>query len=423
MGGLRDILKQRKYALTHPPTTCPTSILGQNQAVLLPSRMNYRFFLPLMTTAVLEQTVVTIVRVTTSYRAVELGLSVLWLGVITAAIAVLPLLFAVKVGRYIDQGNETRTAIMGAGLICFSCGGFALWSSLAGLLLFTAVLGLGHLMLVISQQILCATDPTPGALERNIGNYMVSNAIGQGLGPYLVGYVGGDASLPPTQWLFVAAFVASFVMFAAALFLRVGGPRKPKAEKSAPMPLRDILNLPGIRVMLFVGITVVSAQDLIVVYLPFLGAERGLAVEVVGWLLAARAVASMLSRFLFARLHLLLGHWRLMMASVLASAVSYAAIALPLPMPVLLPVVAVAGFALGIAITATIAALLNLATPETRGVANSLRITGNRAGQLVIPFSVGLIAAATSAAGIFVIIGASLAVSTALMAMQRPKES
>jgi hypothetical protein len=57
--------------------------------------MNYRFILPLLTTAVLEQTVVTIVRVTTSYRAVELGLSVVWLGVISAVIAFLPLLLAV----------------------------------------------------------------------------------------------------------------------------------------------------------------------------------------------------------------------------------------------------------------------------------------------------------------------------------------
>ena len=189
------------------------------------------------------------------------------------------------------------------------------------------------------------------------------------------------------------------------------------------MPLREILRLPGIGVILFVGVTVVSAQDLIVVYLPFLGAERGMAVEVVGWLLAARAVASVLSRFLFARLHALMGHWRLMMTSVLASAISYAAVALPLPVPVMLAVVAVAGFALGIAITATIAALLNLATPDTRGTTNSLRIMGNRAGQLVIPFSVGLVAAATGAAGIFMIIGLSLAVSTAVMAMQRPKES
>jgi MFS family permease len=358
--------------------------------------MNYRFLAPLMITAVLEQTVVTIVRVTTSYRAVELGLSVVWLGIITTAIAILPLLLAVKVGRYIDRGNETRTAVIGAGLLCISCGGFAVWPSLTGLLIFTALLGLGHLMLVISQQILCATDPTPGALERNIGNYMVANAIGQGLGPAIVGYVGGDASVPPTQWLFMAGFLGSFLMFAASLALRPGGPRKPKVGKSDPMPLRDILRLPGIGVILFVGVTVVSAQDLIVVYLP--------------------------SRFLFARLHALMGHWRLMMTSVLASAISYAAVALPLPVPVMLAVVAVAGFALGIAITATIAALLNLATPETRGTTNSLRIMGNRAGQLVIPFSVGLVAAATGAAGIFVIIGLSLAVSTAVMAMQRPKQ-
>lgn len=384
--------------------------------------MNYRFILPLMTTAILEQTVVTIVRVTTTYRAVELGLSVFWLGVITAAIAVLPLLLAVKVGRYIDKGNETKTAAAGAGLLCFACGGFALWSSLPGLLIFTALLGLGHLMLVISQQILCASDPTPGALERNIGNYMVANAIGQALGPYVVGYVGGDASIPPTQWLFTAGFLGSFLMFAAALMLRPGGPRKSRVEKSDPMPLADILRLPGIRVILFVGVTVVSAQDLIVVYLPFLGAERGMAVEVVGWLLAARAVSSVLSRFLFTRLHQLMGHWRLMLVSVLASAVSYAAVALPLPFAVILLVVAIAGFAIGIAITATIAALLNLATPETRGTANSLRIMGNRAGQFVIPFSVGLVAAATGAAGIFVIIGATLAIATAVMVLQRPKQ-
>jgi MFS family permease len=141
----------------------------------------------------------------------------------------------------------------------------------------------------------------------------------------------------------------------------------------------------------------------------------------VGWLLAARAISSVLSRFLFARLHLLMGHWRLMIVSVLTSAISFAAVALPLPTSAMLAVVSVAGFAIGVAITATIAALLNLATPETRGTANSLRIMGNRAGQLVIPFSVGLVAAATGAAGIFVIIGASLAVSTALMIVRRPK--
>ena len=49
-----------------------------------------------MSTAFHEQTVVSILRVTTSYRAVELGLSVVWLGVITAVYAILPIIFAVS---------------------------------------------------------------------------------------------------------------------------------------------------------------------------------------------------------------------------------------------------------------------------------------------------------------------------------------
>jgi MFS family permease len=383
--------------------------------------MNYRFVLPLMTTAVLEQTVVNIVRVTTSYRTVELGLSVIWLGVISAAIAILPLLLAVSVGRFIDRGYLLHSARIGAGLLCVACAGFALWPTLAGLLLFTAILGLGHLMLVISQQVLCTTDPRPGALERMIGNYMVSNAIGQGVGPYIVGWIGGDLSVPPTQLLFTIGFAGSFLMFAAALLLRPGGQGKERAEKDGkPMPLMDILRLPGLMVILFVGVTVVSAQDLIVVYLPFLGAERGLTVEIVGTLLAARAVASVASRFLFARLNLVIGHRALMLSSVGASAISFALIAAPLPMAALAVVVAVAGFALGVAITATIASLLNLATAQTRGTANSLRIMGNRAGQLIIPFSVGVVAGFTGAAGIFIIIGVSLGVSAAVMALGKP---
>ena len=107
MGGLHDINERTKYSYASCNAR-PRLDSGPAKPACPPARMNYRFLVPLMTTAFLEQTVVTIVRVTTSYRAVELGLSVVWLGVITTAIAVLPLLLAVKVGRYIDKGNETR---------------------------------------------------------------------------------------------------------------------------------------------------------------------------------------------------------------------------------------------------------------------------------------------------------------------------
>ena len=207
--------------------------------------------------------------------------------------------------------------------------------------------------------------------------------------------------------------------FASALFLRPGAPRAAPAHGSKPLPVREIAAIPGIRVIFFLSIVTVAAQDLIVVYLPVLGAERGMAVDTVGMLLAVRAVASMLSRFLFARLNELLGRWRLLIASTLAGAACYIGIALPLPLPLMHGAIAGAGFALGIAVTGSIATLLSLASAEARGTANSLRMMGNRVGQFVIPFLAGLIAAASGAAGIFLVIGVSLVASGAVAQVKR----
>jgi fucose permease len=287
------------------------------------------------------------------------------------------------------------------------------------LLLSTSLLGVAHLMLVISQQVLCTRQSGPGVMERMIGNYMVANAVGQGVGPSIVGWAGGSASIPPTHFLFWIGLLVSILTFASALMLRSGRPRVPRGEGKKPIPVGDITRIPGIRVIFFVSVVTVAAQDLIVVYMPLLGAERGIAVDAIGMLLAVRAVASMLSRFLFARLNEAFGHARLMAFSTFASALAYIGLALPLPLWGMHVVIAAAGFALGISVTVSIAGLLALASDEARGTANSLRMMGNRIGQFTIPFLASLIAAATGVAGIFLVIGVSLAASAAAVRIRR----
>ena len=127
----------------------------------------------------------------------------------------------------------------------------------------------------------------------------------------------------------------------------------------------------------------------------------------------------MASRFVYAWLSVMMGRWRLMAVSTLASAIFYAAIAAPLPIPVLVVMIAAAGFALSNSITVSIATLLATTSEEMRGTANSLRMMGNRMGQFVIPFLAGLIAAAAGVAGIFLIIGASLGISGAIAHLRR----
>ena len=79
----------------------------------------------------------------------------------------------------------------------------------------------------------------------------------------------------------------------------------------------------------------------------------------------------------------------------------------------------VMGFSLGIATTMSLTNVVDLASPAAMGTVMSLRITGNRIGQVAVPFVASLIAAATGVAGIFVIIALSLTASGAAVHFSR----
>jgi predicted MFS family arabinose efflux permease len=210
----------------------------------------------------------------------------------------------------------------------------------------------------------------------------------------------------------VVTFLVSFLLRPA--------PRPPRrAQEIKQLSVLEVARLPGLRATFFVSVVTVAAQDLIVVYLPLLGKERGLSVDTIGMLLTVRAIASMSSRFLFSRLNKALGPWTLIIVSTFIGAVSYAALALPLPLLAMHAAVAVSGFTLGVAVTGSIAGALALSTPETRGTANSLRMMGNRMGQMIIPFLAGLIATSSGAGSIFLIIGLSLAASATSIKLNR----
>jgi Major Facilitator Superfamily len=373
--------------------------------------MNSRLLFAILSTAFVEQTVITVIRVTTTYRALELDLSVVWIGVITAAYAVLPIGIGIPMGRFIDRGYDAVTTWVGGGLLIVSCAGFVLFPNLIGILVATSIMGTAHLLFVVSQQVQCTRCGTgPGAMERTIGNYMVANAVGQGVGPYIVGVAGGSASVPPTNFLFTLCLGGAVLTAALALLTRSSGTPKIPAGR-AKVPLRDLMFTPGLNAIILVSCVTVVAQDLIVVYLPLLGADRGMSVDAVGTLLAIRAIASMLSRLLYARFQFAFGRIPLTIVSSFISAVSYAAVALPLPLPVLYAAIAIAGFSLSIAMTASIAGVLAIASGGAIGTANSLRTMVNRVGQFFIPIMAGAIAAAIGTGSIFVILGIGLAAS------------
>ncbi len=385
------------------------------------SEFDFRLLVPLLIVTVLVQVVTAIIRITTSYRAFELDLSTAWLGLIAAAFAAFPIVMAVQVGRFIDRGHDALTIWVGSAILAAASAGFIIWPSAVGLLIVSTVMGSGHIMLMASQQMLCVrAAKSPRAMESVFGNYMVAGAIGQGAGPYIVGWAGGTATVPPTRLLFIIACVCAVVSLAVALAMRPrrDAPKPIPGEK--PVPVTDLLRVPGLLPVIVAGVIMISASDIVLIYVPLLGAERAIDVRDIGLLLTVRAAASMVARLFYARMVAAAGRWPLMISSTFACAAAFGALAVPVPLPGMYAIMVVMGFSFGLATTLSITIVVDMTTARARGTANTLRIMGNRLGQFVLPSGGGLVAAAAGLSALFAILAAAIAVAGAAMRWKRP---
>ena len=374
-----------------------------------PGHPGRRLIAILLLHSVITQVVTFVLRPTSAYRALELDVPAAWLGALTASFAIVPLLLAVPSGQATDRFGERLVMLVGAVLMALS--GAIFWTErggAAGLVAGSVVLGTGHLLSVVGQQAAVANTASPGRFDTAFGYYTFAASLGQAIGPGLITLLGGSGASPDTTPIFAAATALGVVLLFCTAFLRM--PVREKAGGDAATGgMSTLLRLPGLVRALLISCVVLSAVDITLVYLPALGADRGLAAGFIGLLLTLRAVASMSSRLFLGRLVARVGRRRLMIGSVALSALSMAVIAAPLPAVAMAAVVVLLGLGLGVGQPLTMSWLAEVAPPGLRGRAMSLRLTGNRLGQVLIPSAVGLVAAGVGAAGVLAATAAALA--------------
>src|SRR5262245_45317465 len=264
--------------------------------------VDWRLLTPLLAHVVITQLMVVVIRVTISYRTIELRLPVVWLGVISAGFAILPIFTAVRIGRYIDRGHDAHAAWIGSALILAAAVALWAWSTSAALLLaFTIMLGFGHMFLMASQQMLTVRSATAGGREVAVGHFMVAVAIGQGVGPLLVSWIGGEVTVPATGPLFIVGVISAALCMSIALTIRPA--LKPEHKGDGPnVPLMDLFRRPGMLAVLTASVVTVTAGDLLVIYLPLVGAERNIDANHIGLLLTVRSASALFARLFSARL-------------------------------------------------------------------------------------------------------------------------
>jgi len=377
-----------------------------------------RWVLLTLFNSALLQASIYVIRPMITYRGLELEADAQMIGILGAIYALLPVLLAVLFGRAVDKYGERTFLLVGGLGILLSAVFLRNANSITELAIFTATAGTAHLAVMVGGQTMMAKRSPTDLYDTYFGYYTFSASLGQMIGPLLGGVVAGSAGALPksTSNAFLAAAVLAVIGLIPLIISSKSSNllNQKKDASSERVRIKPLLQNKGISSAIFTSLIISSASDILVVFLPLFGQEKNFTPTAVGLLLSLRAGMAMLSRFFLGRLSSRFTARNVMIISGGISAVSCGVIFLGDTLLVCALIIAIAGFALGIGQPLTMAWVSRSSLPEERAMAISLRLTGNRLGQFILPLVAGVTAGSLGVGSVFLVLSGMLGVSTAV---------
>ena len=372
-----------------------------------------RWLWALLINVALAQASIYVMRPMITYRALENGATGYQIGLIASIYALVPLVVAVQMGRWVGRIGEVP--LLFAGCLSFIVLGisFAFLNNIIAIAAATALAGIAHLSNVAASQAMVASRSPHDLQDQNFGYFSFSTSMGHTFGPMLGGIIAGSSGVLPrssTSAFVFASILAFLALVPFFLFKSVKEVRSQEERDAAgSIKARDVIKRPGIKPAIWTSLAVASTNDVLVVILPLIGTELGISPVVIGAILSIRSAAAMVSIFSLGKLTKRFGSSTVMNFSIGISAVFlfasvYATTALTLAI-----VMAIVGFLLGIGQPLTMSIVSKKTPIEERAMAISIRLFGNRLGQFLVPLGAGALAAPFGAGAVFVGLAALIA--------------
>jgi MFS family permease len=351
-----------------------------------------------------------------SYKLLELHSNSFTVGSFGALYALFPLLLAIPLGRWINQFGEGRFIALGTLVIALSTCVLAMAHNKVEMIFLVALLGTSQLLCMTGAQALFANRTAQKNYENYFGYYTFSAALGQLIGPIVGAAVSGSSGILPHSTS--NAFYASAAIALLGLIpLFFGMPMKPTLRVTAKASrenasVKRLLSNPGMLVAMYASLAVSSTVDVLVVFLPVFGKEKGFSSGAIGVILALRAAASMLSRIKLGKLTEKIGYFRLLIGSIVASSIACVIAAFSTSPLFLGIVIVLAGLSFGVGQPMTMAWVSRISRDDERSFAVSIRLGGNRLGQFLLPAFAGVISGIFGAGAVFIALAVLLSSST-----------
>jgi MFS family permease len=353
-----------------------------------------------------------VVRPIVTYKALELGADAALVGIIGATFALAPLIFAIRIGQFVDKGRAGIALTAGSVTLALTTLALLFIDSIPLLMVAMPALGMGHLLVMVGGQTMIANRSGSELYEKNFGLLTFYASLGHGLGPLFGGWLAdsGEARVNAN-----AAFLFALILFVLAIVSVIALARKVEnpslvLSDSTKTTVASVMKTSTFKSAIFVASATTAVVDVVLIFLPLFGRQIGLSVSEVGVLLAIRALASMGVRLVLGEISRKLGLRLILNAGSALILVSMVALALVDNFWIIALIMLVSGFAMGIGQPATMAWVSRIAAADSRGLAIAIRLTANRFGQVALPALAGVIAGG-GVAGVFYMLAAVQAAS------------
>lgn len=340
--------------------------------------------------------------------AEELGVSPLTIGMLVSSYSFLPMLLAIRAGRWVDRFGSRKMVFFGGGGLLLAFLLPFLSPRLPALFVSQLLFGFSQLFVVLSIQ--KTVGNLPGNRDKLITAHSLSAAFGDMLGPLAGGFLFAHYGFRP---VFAMAVASAAAATALGLLLRarhwqggVSAAREAYPYSGSAWGLLQNVNLR--KAVLISGIGLYS-KELIVAYFPLYGTKMGMTAGEIGVVLSISALMTIIVRFVQYPLVQRFGRTRLMTVTLFLGAAAYAAIPATGSPALLTVIIAFMGASLGIGQPLTMVYALNHTPSARHGEVLGLRLSANRILQFSAPIAFGGVAGAFGLSSIFVVNGVLMA--------------
>jgi MFS family permease len=361
-----------------------------------------------------------------SLSALAIGASPFEVGVLAALFAAFPLILAVYAGKISDRIGVKHPMIFGAVVMGLGMLVPLALRGLAGLIVCSTLIGLGHIFFHVSVHNLIGAYGGGDARTRNFATFSLGASISAFLGPSMTGF-SIDGWGFRTTFVLLAA-IAALPILILTLYPGLIPKRQAHTRPESSGSLALLANSGLRRTLIMSGVTL-TGIELFTFYFPVYGRAVGLSASAIGLVMAAYAIAAFIVRLGMHKAAQRIGEVGVLTASLFVAGITYLLVPLVSQAPLLAAVAFLLGLGLGCAQPLTILLTYNHAPSGRSGEALGLRLTVNKLTQIAVPVVFGGLGSAFGlfpvfwANGAFLLAGGFVSLAERRISAKRGREA